>query len=108
MKVDFASRIDRRYDFIRLRLLNDLSPAAFEAGITSINFKTLLTSESSSVWDCDKFRTNEMSRLNHLMVLHIQKEATDKLNLIDVANMFIAGSEHRMTVFGAFHESDRI
>jgi len=25
------------------------------------------------------------------MVLHIQKEATDKLNLIDVANMFLQG-----------------
>ena len=50
----------------------------------------------------------KQSRLNHLMVLHIQKEATDKPNLIDVANVFIAGSEHRMTVFGSFHESDRI
>ena len=39
-------------------------------------------------------------RLNHLMLLHVHKNDTDKLDLIDVANDFIDGSEHRKHFFG--------
>ena len=39
--------------------------------------------------------------------VHIHKEVTDKLNLIDIANIFIAGNEHRMSVFGTFQASDK-
>ena len=82
---------------LKLMLVMPASNAAGERSFSSLRrIKSYLRS------------TMKQSRLNHLMVLHIQKEATDKLNLIDVANMFIAGSEHRMTVFGTFHESDRI
>ena len=43
-------------------------------------------------------------RLNHLMILHIHKDHTDGLNLVDVANDFIAGSDQ---VFGTkFEQSD--
>ncbi len=44
--------------------------------------------------------TMSQQRLNHLMLLNIHKSFTDKLNLVDVANDFIAGNEHRKNVFG--------
>ena len=45
--------------------------------------------------------------LNHLMLLHVHKNHIDGLNLIDVANDFIADSEHRKHVFGTeFKSSD--
>ena len=46
------------------------------------------------------------NRLNSVMLLHIHKERTDSLSLIDVANDFIQGSDHRHTVFGTFTDSD--
>ena len=45
-------------------------------------------------------------RLTHLMVLHIHKELTDKLDLITIANDFVAGDTHRLTVFGTFTSKD--
>ena len=46
-------------------------------------------------------------RLNHLMVLHVHSDHTDKFNLVDVANEFIADIEHRRQVFGnEFKETD--
>ena len=42
--------------------------------------------------------TISQQRLNHLM--HVHKSFTDKLSLVDVANDFIASSEHRKHVFG--------
>ena len=38
-------------------------------------------------------------RLNNLMLLHVHKSETDDLDLIDVANDFIAHSEHRKQFF---------
>lgn len=46
-------------------------------------------------------------RLNNIMVLHVHKELTDKLNLVDVANDFVQGSEHRLSFFGTFQEVDK-
>lgn len=34
--------------------------------------------------------TMSQQRLNHLTVLHVHSDHTDKLNLVDVANEFIA------------------
>ena len=52
--------------------------------------------------------TMRQQRLNHLMVLNVHKEFTDKLSLIDVANKFISGSEHRKNIFGMdFSQSDK-
>ena len=34
------------------------------------------------------------------MLLHVHKERTDDLYLVDVANDFVFGSEHRMNTFG--------
>ena len=47
-------------------------------------------------------------RLNHLMLLHIHKCHTNNLDLIDVANDFIDGNEHRKNFFGSeFKQTDR-
>ena len=51
--------------------------------------------------------TMSQQRLNHLMLFHVHKNRTDGLNLVDVANNFIAGNDHRKQVFGAeFKASD--
>ena len=50
--------------------------------------------------------TMTQSRLNHLMLLHIHKEKTDDLDLIEVANEFVQHSEHRLSLFGKFVSSD--
>ena len=42
--------------------------------------------------------TITQSRLNDLLRLHIHRELTDKLNLIDIANEFIFGHEHRQQI----------
>ena len=45
-------------------------------------------------------------RLNHLLLLHVHTELTDSLDLIVVANDFVAESEHRLSIFACFTESD--
>ena len=50
--------------------------------------------------------TMSQDRLTHLMVLHIHKELTDNLDLITIANDFVAGDTHRLTVFGTFTSKD--
>ena len=39
-------------------------------------------------------------RLKHFMHLHVHKDHTDGLNLVDVANDLIAGNNYRKHVFG--------
>ena len=46
--------------------------------------------------------TMGQERLNNLMVLHVHKEYTDKIVLIDVANEFISKCPRRQSVFGKF------
>ena len=46
-------------------------------------------------------------RLNYLIVFHIHKDLTDKLNLTDVGNEFVGQSEHRLVLFGSFPEKGR-
>ena len=41
-------------------------------------------------------------RLNSLMVLHVHKDLTDKLNLKDVANEFVGAAECRLSMYGKF------
>ena len=51
--------------------------------------------------------TMAQQRLNHLMLLHIHKSYTDDLNIVNVANDFIADNEHRKQYFGPeFKPSD--
>ena len=46
-------------------------------------------------------------RLNHLIVLHVHKDLTDKLYLNDIGNEFIGQSKHRLALFGSFSEKGR-
>ena len=41
-------------------------------------------------------------RLNNLMVLHVHKDRTHSLNLMDTANDFVRDSENRLHEFGKF------
>ena len=50
--------------------------------------------------------TMNQDRLTHLMTLHIHKEFTDRLDLITIANDFVAGDTNRLTVFGTFTSKD--
>ena len=50
--------------------------------------------------------TMTQSRLNNLLVLHIHRDLTDKLNIIDTANEFIFGHEHQQQIFGTLLPAD--
>jgi len=50
--------------------------------------------------------TMNQVRLNNVMMLHVHKDRTDGLSLIDVGNEFVSGSEHRVTIFGKFESID--
>ena len=56
--------------------------------------------------------TMTQTRLNSVMILSTHKHLTshkhlsDKLDLIEIANEFVRGYEHRMTIFGTFSQSD--
>ena len=50
--------------------------------------------------------TMTQQRLNHLMLLHIHKDHTDRLNLIEAANDFVYAKEHRRSIFGIFKACD--
>ncbi len=50
--------------------------------------------------------TMAQDRLNHIMTLHIYRGLTDDLSLIDSANRFIHGSDHREQIFGKFVATD--
>ena len=45
-------------------------------------------------------------RLNNVMILHVHKDYTDELSLVEVANDFIQGSDHRRNYFGKFVHGD--
>ena len=47
--------------------------------------------------------TMGQERLNYLMTLHVHKESTDSLNLVQVANEFVSGKESRQRLFEVFH-----
>ena len=50
--------------------------------------------------------TMSQSRLNNVMMLHIHKERTDQLDLIELGNAFVKNSNHRETLFGNFVPND--
>ena len=52
-------------------------------------------------------RTNmSQNRLNNMMVLHVHKEKTDVLKLLNVVNEFVFGSQQRLKQFGKFADID--
>ena len=46
--------------------------------------------------------TMSQQRLNHLMIMHVYKDHTDQLSLVDTANEFVRGHEHSESIFGKF------
>ena len=46
--------------------------------------------------------TMRQSRLNHLMLLNINKQKIDNLDINIIADEFVQGSEHRLRFFGKF------
>ena len=46
--------------------------------------------------------TMSQPRLNHVMILHIHKETTDKLDLTTIAREFVSINEKRGNYFGRF------
>ena len=46
--------------------------------------------------------TMNQACLNSSMTLHIHKDKTDNLPLDTCVNDFVAGNEHRLTLFGTF------
>ena len=46
--------------------------------------------------------TMGQARLNHIMLLNTYKEMLDRLDLNVIANEFVRGSEHRLSLFGNF------
>ena len=46
------------------------------------------------------------SRMNHFIVLHVHRDKTDAINLIDVANNFVGDNETRKSMFGKFSNND--
>ena len=45
-------------------------------------------------------------RLFYLMILHVHKQLTDSLDLIEVANRFVANNDSRKQIFGTFSKRD--
>ena len=60
--------------------------------------------------DVSRRSTMFWQRLNHLMLLHVDKGApTASINLVDVANDFIASNDHMKHMFGIkFKPSDQL
>ena len=52
--------------------------------------------------------TTSDCRLNHLMVLHVHKDRTDSLNMVEVANAFVERNDSRHPIFGVFGEEDGV
>ena len=48
------------------------------------------------------------TRLNHLLLLHVQNNFRNPLDLIAVANEFASKSEHTLTYFGKFTNEDTV
>ena len=50
--------------------------------------------------------TTGNSRLNHFKMLHVHKDRTDALTLVDLANDFVGEKEKRKQLFGKFSAND--
>jgi hypothetical protein len=50
--------------------------------------------------------TTGQNRLNHLMVLHVHKEETDSIDIVEVANTFVGDTKARKELFGKFSQKD--
>ena len=50
--------------------------------------------------------TMTQARLNHIMIMNIHKNLTDELDIVQMANLFIADHPHRQEIFGSFKPTD--
>ena len=50
--------------------------------------------------------TMTQTRLNSILMIHTHSDIADRLNLVDIGNEFVRGSEHRQTLFGTFLPTD--
>ena len=74
---------------LRLILVNPATNAISERSFSAMcRLKTYLRS------------TMGQTRLNAVMLLHVHKEKTDLLSIIDLANTFASSNEDRKSVFG--------
>ena len=80
---------------VKLILLAPATNAVSERSFSSL--KRLKTYMRSTMGD---------DRLEHLMVLHIHRDLTDKLNLVEIANEFVGKNERRRQIFGTFTAND--
>jgi len=79
---------------IKLILTNPATNAISERSFSAMRrLKTYLRS------------TMGQKRLNAIMLLHVHKEMTDKLSVVELANTF-TNTEHRQSVFGTFTQKD--
>ncbi len=55
-------------------------------------------------WVDDELQVQEelMNLLNSLMIIHVHKDLTDKINIREICNDFISKGERRHQVFGTF------
>ena len=52
--------------------------------------------------------TMSQLRLNNIMTIHIHKELSDKLDMLEIGNEFVSVSEHRQNTLGKFIPSDYV
>ena len=52
--------------------------------------------------------TTSHCQLNHLMVLHVHKDRTDSLSMVEVVNAFVERNDSRHLIFGIFGEKDGV
>ena len=67
-----------------------------------INYLHWKLSTSRSIFSCYATNTMSQRRQSDLMILHVHKDHTDKLNLMHIANDFIVASEQRLSLCRKF------
>ena len=46
------------------------------------------------------------TQMNNIMILHVHKQLTDQLNILEIGNDYIRESSHREALFGKFVRTD--
>ena len=89
---DFLSQLCK---LLRLLLVMPATNASSERSFSALRrIKTYLRS------------TMTQARLNHIMIMNIHKNLTDELDMIHMANLFVADHPHRHEIFGSFKTTD--
>ena len=70
---------------------------------TSANTRALIFIFNIKTWKCS---TTKAKRFNALSILYIYKELTDKIDLVEIGNVFAEKHENRKSIFGKFSHDD--